>query len=85
VPLFRSSVAKQFLPDNPFLHYGRLQQFITLRNSKVVGRIVAIVNKQLIEREQRQVGLFGFFECIAELRLTKLYSTLLASGCANKA
>lgn len=63
---FRSSVAKQFLPENPFFQYGRLQQFIALRGGEMVGRIVAAVNERLIEREGQQVGLFGFFECIED-------------------
>jgi hypothetical protein len=30
VPPIRSSVAKQFAPSNPFLQYGKLQQFIAV-------------------------------------------------------
>ncbi|HEY9663901.1 MAG TPA: hypothetical protein V6C65_36085, partial [Allocoleopsis sp.] len=52
VPPIRSSVAKQFLPSNPFLQYGRLQRFIAITpEGKAVGRIVAAVNDRLIERE----------------------------------
>ncbi|NEP16863.1 MAG: hypothetical protein F6J97_08145 [Leptolyngbya sp. SIO4C1] len=62
----RSSIAKQFQPDNPFLQYGQLQQFIALAGSEPVGRIVAAVNQRLIEREKVSVGLFGFFECLPD-------------------
>ncbi len=78
VPPFRSSVAKQFLPDNPFLQYGKLQQWIALRDGQAVGRIVAAVNERLIEREQQQVGLFGFFECIEEFAVAQ---ALLEAAC----
>lgn len=78
VPPFRSSVAKQFLPNNPFLQYGKLQQFIALQNGKAVGRIVAAINNRLIEREQQQVGLFGFFECIEEFAIAQ---ALLNAAC----
>jgi hypothetical protein len=63
VPPFRSSVAKQFTPENPFFQYGRLQQFLAFRGDQPVGRIVAAVNDRLVEREG-PVGLFGFFECL---------------------
>lgn len=63
VPPFRSSVAKQFAPENLFFQYGRLQQFLAVRGGQPVGRIVAAVNDRLVEREG-PVGLFGFFECL---------------------
>jgi hypothetical protein len=64
VPPMRADVAKQFEPDNPFFEYGRLQQFIAYQDQQPVGRIVAAVNDRLIEREGRNIGLFGFFECL---------------------
>ena len=90
VPPLSSDVAKQFAPTNPFLQYGRLQQFIALsqvesgqadvkiRNSIPVGRIVAAVNQRLIEREGKNVGLFGFFECVPDFAIAK---ALLESAC----
>ncbi len=75
VPPLRSSVAKNFLPDNPFLQYGRLQQFVAVRSgrngSEAVGRIVAAVNQRLVEREQQQIGLFGFFECVDDFTIAQ--------------
>ena len=65
VPPLRSSVAKQFAPENPFFQYGRLQRFIAVTpEGKAVGRIVASVNDRLIQKEQKNIGLFGYFECI---------------------
>lgn len=78
VPPLRSSVAKQFLPENPFFEYGRLQQFIALRGDQAVGRIVAAVNDRLIEREGQKVGLFGFFECIEDFSVAQ---ALLETAC----
>ncbi len=65
----RSGIAKYFAPDNTFLGYGSLQQFIAVQqtdNNRVigVGRIVAAINQRLIDREGEPVGLFGFFECV---------------------
>jgi len=82
VPPLRSSVAKQLAPDNPFLQYGKLQAFIAVKPGKsgeeVVGRIVASVNQRLIEREGKNIGLFGFFECIEDLAVAE---ALLQAAC----
>ncbi|MEW5857986.1 MAG: hypothetical protein AB1861_11480 [Cyanobacteriota bacterium] len=71
----RSSIAKQFTPSNPFLQYGKLQQFIAIsegaNSSQAVGRIVASVNHRLIEREGQNVGLFGFFECVQDFAIAQ--------------
>jgi hypothetical protein len=37
VPPLQSSVAKQFAPTNPFLQYGKFQQFIAVRKESGVG------------------------------------------------
>jgi hypothetical protein len=69
VPPIRSSIAKQFEPSNPFFQYGKLQQFIALSEEsspQPLGRIVAAVNQRLNEREGKNIGLFGFFECISD-------------------
>ncbi len=82
VPPLRSDVAKQFAPTNPFFEYGKLQQFIALSQEangyQVVGRIVAVVNHRLIEREGKNVGLFGFFECISDFAIAQ---ALLEAAC----
>lgn len=90
VPPLRSEVAKQFVPENPFLQYGRLQSFIALpenpsgrhrapnKSQPPLGRIVAAVNDRLIEREQQPIGLFGFFECINDLAIAQ---ALLDAAC----
>jgi GNAT superfamily N-acetyltransferase len=80
VPPLRSSVAKQFQPDNPFLQYGKFQQFIAVRpgSNEPIGRIVAAINDRLIEREGEPVGLFGYFECIEAFEVAQ---ALLQTAC----
>ncbi len=79
VPPLRSDIAKQFAPSNPFFQYGELQQFIALSaDSQPLGRIVAAVNRRLIEREGKNIGLFGFFECIENFEVAQ---ALLDAGC----
>jgi hypothetical protein len=71
VPPLQSDVVKKFQPDNPFLTYGRLQQFIAVRQERAIGRIVAAVNDRLVEREGRAIGIFGFFECVHEFEVAQ--------------
>ncbi len=71
VPPLRSDVAKKFDPSNPFFQYGRLQQFVAIREAKPIGRIVAAVNDRLVDREGKNIGIFGFFECIEDFEVAK--------------
>jgi hypothetical protein len=82
---FRSSLVKQLArdPSNPFLSYGNFQAFIAIAGSAdpqsqtqlAVGRIVAAVNQRLIEREEAQIGLFGYFECIDDFAVAEALFT----------
>ncbi len=89
VPPIRSSIAKQLAPTNPFLQYGRLQQFVAVSRPQgnpslltphplLLGRIVAAVNDRLIDREGQKVGLFGYFECVPDFAVAK---ALLDAAC----
>jgi GNAT superfamily N-acetyltransferase len=80
VPPIRSSIAKQLSPDNPFHQYGRFKAFLAIApgSNQAVGRIVAAVNDRLIEREQRSVGLVGYFECIDDFTVAQ---ALLQAAC----
>jgi GNAT superfamily N-acetyltransferase len=71
VPPLRSDVAKKFDPSTPFFQYGRLQQFIAIREAKPIGRIVAAVNDRLVDREGKNIGIFGFFECVEDFEVAQ--------------
>jgi hypothetical protein len=77
VPPLRSSIASQLAPTNAFFQYGRVQVFIAVETSsassqpKPLGRIVAAINQRLIDREGENIGLFGYFECIAEFAIAQ--------------
>lgn len=78
---FRSSIAKQLAPTNPFRQYGTLQPFIavsTAPSPAPLGRVVAAVNRQLCDREGENVGLFGYFECVNDFAVAQ---ALLAAAC----
>ena len=74
----REDVAKKFAPSNPFWQYGRLQQWLAVQDGQAIGRIVAAVNERLIAKEGRNVGLFGFFECVDDLAVAQ---ALLQTAC----
>lgn len=67
----RSDVAKKFDSSNPFFQYGRLQQFVAIREAKPIGRIVAAVNDRLVDREGKNIGIFGFFECVEDFEVAQ--------------
>ncbi len=67
----RSDIAKKFDVSNPFFQYGRLQQFIAIRDAKPIGRIVAAVNDRLLNREGQKIGIFGFFECVEDFEVAQ--------------
>mgnify|MGYP002776996109 CR=1 FL=1 len=77
VPPLRSSIASQLAPTNTFRQYGDLQAFIAVRSPNAtaklepVGRIVAAVNRRLIEREGSNIGLFGYFECVDDFAIAQ--------------
>ncbi|MBI3653259.1 MAG: N-acetyltransferase [Acidobacteria bacterium] len=47
---------------HPFYQTSEVEKFLALRAGKVVGRIMAIVNRAHNEYHQEQAGFFGFFE-----------------------
>ena len=69
----RSSIAKQLSPDNTFFQYGECQQFLAVSETsgEPLGRVVAAINKRLIEKENQPIGLFGYFECVEDFEVAK--------------
>ena len=69
----RSSIAKQLAPNNTFFQYGECQQFLAVSETsgEPLGRVVAAINKRLIEKENQPIGLFGYFECVEDFEIAK--------------
>ncbi|MEL6385349.1 MAG: hypothetical protein AAFQ89_23360, partial [Cyanobacteria bacterium J06626_18] len=78
VPPLRSSIAKQLSVASLMAQYCKFQPFLALRDRQPVGRIVAAINQRLIEKENQQVGLFGYFESINDTSVAK---ALLQAAC----
>lgn len=57
---------KELLGYRPsaFYEQNEIQTFLAYRKGEVVGRIAAIVNYGHLERNENDLGFFGFFECI---------------------
>jgi GNAT superfamily N-acetyltransferase len=48
---------------HPFYKTSDVEKFLAFRDSKVVGRIMAIINRAHNEFHEERTGFFGFFEC----------------------
>lgn len=51
---------------NPYFNNAKAQLFIAEKDSRIVGRISAQVNRLHNERYQEQTGHFGFFDCVED-------------------
>ncbi len=47
---------------HPFYKHAEMQTFLAYRDSRIVGRIAGIVDRQYIESRKQNTGYFGFFE-----------------------
>jgi GNAT superfamily N-acetyltransferase len=48
---------------NPFFEHAEAEYFLAYRDSRLVGRISAHIDRNLNEFQGNEWGLFGFFEC----------------------
>jgi hypothetical protein len=66
IPPFRNELLHQLSEDFEFNKTERNSHcnFIAHRNGKPVGRISAMINKDLKDEEGKQIGTVGFFECV---------------------
>ncbi|MBN1860334.1 MAG: GNAT family N-acetyltransferase [Candidatus Thermoplasmatota archaeon] len=53
-----------FKNKNPFWRHAECQLFVVRRNNKTVGRIAAIIDHAYCDAVKKNIGYFGFFECI---------------------
>jgi ribosomal protein S18 acetylase RimI-like enzyme len=64
VPPFWTELNEFFKNKNPFWSHSKCKLFTAKKNSKYIGRIVAIIDDKYYEKFNKKIGLFGFFECI---------------------
>lgn len=68
IPPLRRNVFRQFSPDFPFYRErgNRHRHFLVMSKGDVLGRVSAMVNRKLADRDGTPVGSIGFFECVNE-------------------
>ncbi len=67
VPPLKSDQSKLLTPgQHPFHEHGEVQPFLAWRDGKVVGRVVAQVNRAHNEFHGDEVGFFGFHDALRE-------------------
>jgi hypothetical protein len=66
IPPLKKNLYSQFSPE--FYFYVRPgnkhQHFLATIGERVIGRISAFINQDLRDKNNRQVGILGFYECI---------------------
>jgi ribosomal protein S18 acetylase RimI-like enzyme len=64
IPTFWKEFKDFFNKKNPFWTHSDYKLFIAWKNSKIVGRIAAIIDYKYCETVGKKIGYFGFFESI---------------------
>ena len=89
IPPLRDEQRGQFDPKrNPLLDHCEYQLFLLEEKGKVIGRIAAFIDLLAIDFWKERVGLFGYFECIADplaarTLLDAAQTWLLARNCTS--
>jgi hypothetical protein len=73
IPPIRGEVQAQFLPEFSFYQKGGNchRHFLAIAGKKVVGRISAMVDQELRDKDGTPAGTVGFFETIQDLRVAQ--------------
>ncbi len=67
VPPLRDEQRGQFDPKrNPLLEHCTWQLFLLKQDGRAIGRIAAFIDHLAVDFWQARIGLFGYFECIAD-------------------
>lgn len=72
VPPFSSEFNDFFLRKNPFWNHADAALFIAYKDDVPVGRIAAIIDYLYCNTIGKNIGFFGFFECINDYQYAKL-------------
>ena len=64
IPPLREQVFHELSGATAFSRYGRRQLFMCEADGQLVGRLAALVNPKLVDRNGNVLGQLGYFECI---------------------
>ena len=73
IPPFRREIYAQLLPGFPFYKKpgNSCRHFLATGGKKILGRVSAMVNRDLKDRDGRPVGTVGFFECVDDYEVAR--------------
>jgi hypothetical protein len=69
---------------NPFWKHAHSRLFIAYKDGVAVGRIATVIDKLFTEKEKKEVGLFGFFECIEDYSIASALFDVAKDWLKNK-
>ena len=75
---------RDLLTKHPFHKHNSIQLFLAYHNSKIVGRIAAILNNAHNEFNHRNDGFFGFFDCIDDTEVAAALFNAVANWLKEK-
>lgn len=73
IPPFEKDLRAQLSPEFPFYNKpgNGFRHFLVIKGRKVLGRISAMVNSDLRDRDETPVGIVGFFECVRDYTVAR--------------
>jgi len=83
-PLIRDVRTKLDRAKHPFFEHARMELFLALRGTEVLGRIAAVVDDRHNEFHNEKMGFFGMFECIKEYDVAKKLFASAESWCKDE-
>ncbi len=70
-PIIKDEIANFDKSKNPVFEYANASFFIALKDHKIVGRIVAIINTYEVEKQGIKKMRFGWLDVIDDIEVTK--------------
>jgi len=85
LPMFWKEFNEFFDKNNLFWDHSEYQLYLAKKGNTIIGRIAAIIDHSFCEISGKNIGFFGFFECIenyacAELLFNKSEQWLASKG-----
>lgn len=71
-PIIKDEIASFDSSKNPVFENAKARFFIALRNNKIVGRIIAIINSYELEKQGIKKMRFGWFDVIDDIEVSKV-------------
>ena len=70
-PIISDEIAVFDKNKNPVFEHAKAQFFIALKNKKIAGRVIAIINTYEVEKQNIKKIRFGWFDVIDDVKVTE--------------